>query len=937
MVSGNLAEAGEASEGIRNEYDALDIFLSELDRELQTAREEKNRSDMEQGTLEGRINVLKEQIRTEQMNAEHIEGRIQSVGAEIGLKKEQKAAFEQERSQIGAEVCLAAGDLKKAEEVLSKEDERIRLLEGQIEEDKAGIIGLLNEKASLNARLQHYETMSEQVNVRRSQVCQKLLKFKSDESEQEEQLILYEKEAAGIEEKLSRCLEGQEEAENQTRAYEGETGRLNKNVNNKQQEYHSASNRLESLKNIAERYEGYGGSIRKVMEAKDRIRGIHVVVADLLTVPKEYEVAVETALGGSIQNIVTDSEQTAKQLIEYLKKNRFGRATFLPLTSMGNKSSFHQENALSQPGVLGLANSLVETKPQYQGLLNQLLGRVVVADTIDHAIALAKKFQYSFRIVTLEGELLNPGGSMTGGAFKNTSNLLGRKREIEELEETCTKVLKEIDRLGQELSENEKFLAESREQVEQWKAQKQQLYLKQNTVSLNLRQTRDKKEEIRESYGDLERENGQLEQQIGEITKSRTGVLKAVEELEGRKGETEGRLEEQNSCLEESRAAREQYLKTLSNLQLNASGLKQKDDFQQENIKRIQEEISRLEEELGQLLQRTGGCGQAIEEKEQEIEGIVKKITISKERSSGLEVLIQEKTEEKEARAKAQKELFQKREELAGTVSLLDKELFRLQSQKEKLEERLENQVNYMWNEYQLTYTTAQELKNEALTSLTEVKSRIASLKEEIRKLGNVNVNAIEDYKEVSERYQFMKTQHDDLVTAEGTLLKIIGELDAGMRKQFEEKFREIRQEFDKVFKELFGGGRGTLELMEGEDILEAGVQIISQPPGKKLQNMMQLSGGEKALTAIALLFAIQNLKPSPFCLLDEIEAALDDSNVDRFAKYLHKLTKYTQFIVITHRRGTMVASDRLYGITMQEKGVSTLVCVNLIEEDLDQ
>jgi len=248
----------------------------------------------------------------------------------------------------------------------------------------------------------------------------------------------------------------------------------------------------------------------------------------------------------------------------------------------------------------------------------------------------------------------------------------------------------------------------------------------------------------------------------------------------------------------------------------------------------------------------------------------------------------------------------------------------------------MESHVNYMWNEYELTFSTAKDLKNQEWTSLPEIKRMIQSLKEEIRKLGNVNVNAIEDYKEVSERYEFMKTQHDDLVAAEGTLLKIIDELDTGMRKQFEEKFREIRQEFDKVFKELFGGGRGTLELVEDEDILEAGIQIISQPPGKKLQNMMQLSGGEKALTAIALLFAIQNLKPSPFCLLDEIEAALDDSNVDRFAKYLHKLTKYTQFIVITHRRGTMLSADRLYGITMQEKGVSTLVSVNLIEEDLE-
>ncbi len=292
---------------------------------------------------------------------------------------------------------------------------------------------------------------------------------------------------------------------------------------------------------------------------------------------------------------------------------------------------------------------------------------------------------------------------------------------------------------------------------------------------------------------------------------------------------------------------------------------------------------------------------------------------------------------QREAITGRQKGFFRTREELADRIARLDKELFRLQSQREKLEEKMEHHVNYMWDEYELTYTTAEPLKNPELTALPEIRKRIEELKNSIRSLGNVNVNAIEDYKEVSERYEFMKTQHDDLIQAEETLLGIIDELDTGMRRQFEEKFKAIRQEFDKVFKELFGGGHGTLELMADEDILEAGIQIISQPPGKKLQNMMQLSGGEKALTAIALLFAIQNLKPSPFCLLDEIEAALDDSNVDRFAGYLHKLTKNTQFIVITHRRGTMVASDRLYGITMQEKGVSTLVSVNLIEDQLDK
>ena len=280
---------------------------------------------------------------------------------------------------------------------------------------------------------------------------------------------------------------------------------------------------------------------------------------------------------------------------------------------------------------------------------------------------------------------------------------------------------------------------------------------------------------------------------------------------------------------------------------------------------------------------------------------------------------------------------FQQREEISQEIARLDKEIYQLNSQREKAEQALEYQRNYMWEEYELTLHAAMELRDDTMGDLPALKRQISSVKDEIRHMGNINVNAIEEYKEVSERYEFLKGQHDDLVEAEATLLGIIEDLDTGMRKQFAEGFANIQKEFDRAFQQLFGGGKGTLELVEGEDILESGIRIIAQPPGKKLQNMMQLSGGEKSLTAIALLFAIQNLKPSPFCLLDEIEAALDDSNVGRFARYLHKLTKNTQFIIITHRRGTMNAADRLYGITMQEKGVSTMVSVNLIESDLDK
>ena len=936
IVSKDLEEAKQTSEGIRGEYDTLDTYLSRLDESINSARNEKNQSSMEIGNLEGRINVLKEQINTEQMNAEHIAGRIRAIHSEIQSKNAQTASYEEERSRIREQVKAALENLKKAEETLTAEENWIHLLEQQIEEGKGSIIDILNERAALNAKQQRYETMLEQVNVRRSEVCQKLLKFKSDESEQDEQLKALLKEAEEIDAGISEHNDAQALSEEKAEGLEKEVRRLNKSLNERQQEYHTSYTKLESLKNIAERYEGYGGSIRRVMEVRDRVRGIHGVVADLIAVPKKYEIAIETALGGSIQNIVTDSEATAKQLIEYLKKNRYGRATFLPLTSIGNKNTFNQEKALTEPGVLGLANSLVETDGQYEGLMNYLLGRVVVVDTIDNAIALSRKFQYSLRIVTLEGELLSAGGSMTGGAFKNTSNLLGRKREIEELEEACTRTLTDVERLQKELAMNEGLLTESREELERIRSEKQQLYLKQNTVKININRIEDKKTEIRESYGDLERENSQLEVQIREIGASQQELAQSVEKLEIQNQETNGNLEALNQDLEKSRAAREEYSRNLSAVQLEASGLKQKDDFEQENIRRVKEEIRRLEEELSGLSGGTDGSNRAIEEKQKEIEALKQRIDEVRVHGEEKEQAINEMASKKEAKSREQKELFRKREELGERISLLDKELFRLQSQKEKLDERMEGHVNYMWSEYELTFSTAEALKNPEWTSLPEIRKMIAALKEDIRKLGNVNVNAIEDYKEVSERYEFMKTQHDDLVTAEGILLKIIDELDTGMRKQFEEKFREIRVEFDKVFKELFGGGRGALELVEDEDILEAGIQIISQPPGKKLQNMMQLSGGEKALTAIALLFAIQNLKPSPFCLLDEIEAALDDSNVDRFAKYLHKLTKYTQFIVITHRRGTMVAADRLYGITMQEKGVSTLVSVNLIEEDLE-
>ena len=728
-----------------------------------------------------------------------------------------------------------------------------------------------------------------------------------------------------------------QEAEDAMTEADKEVRRLNRRLNDTQQEYHMAHTRLESLRNLAERYDGYGNSIRRVMEVRDRIHGIHGVVADLIATRQSYETAIETALGGSIQNIVTDSETTAKQLIEYLKKNKYGRATFLPLTSIGNGQAFPKPEALKEKGVIGLASDLVETKEEYHGLVRYLLGRVVVASDIDAAIALAKKYRYSLRIVTLEGELLSPGGSMTGGAFKNSSNLLGRRREIEELEQACSLHLKQAEIMQTELSLAEAMVQEKKDETQTLKAAAQKLALEENTLRVTISRLEEKKDEIAESSLDLVREHGQLEIQVREISESRQNLSENTKKLESQSSEAEKRVGETSKLLENARIRRDGSSEILSGLQLSQASLSQKLDFIRENQQRIRMECKKLKEEFAALESGSGDSKEAVAKKEEEIRQIYAQIEASVHQTAAYESAISHKTIQKEDTARKQRELFSVREEISARITELDKDMFRLQSQEEKLSERLEAGVSYLWSEYEMTAAEAQTLKKDTFVSLPGLQRQIEELKARIRGLGSINVNAIEDYREVSERYNFMKNQHEDLVAAQAELEKIILELDTGMRRQFKEKFSEIRAEFDRVFKELFGGGRGTLELMEEEDILEAGIQIIAQPPGKKLQNMMQLSGGEKALTAISLLFAIQNLKPSPFCLPDEIEAALDDSNVDRFAGYLHKLTKNTQFIVITHRRGTMMSADRLYGITMQEKGVSALVSVKLIEDSLTE
>lgn len=932
----DMEETKAEYENTKLEYEKLEADIETLDVRIAEEKDRCSRNQVRKQQLEGQINVLKEQINTARLNEGHLQKRMQAILRDMETRQSRKVQEEEELKSLKNELKEA----EQAEEDFKLESDALSAslshLESEIEKGKNAIISLLNQRASTKGKLQRYDAMQEQLQIRKAEVNQRIIRLKSEESEQTDVLGEQQKRYEAITSEIERLQAECNQCEEKANEVQKELISQNKKVEAGQTAYHREASRLETLRNITERYDGYGNSIRRVMEQKRKEPGLLGVVADIIKVEKAYETAIETALGGSIQNIVTEDEETAKRMISFLKRNKYGRATFLPLTSIGNRNAFEQEKALREEGVIGLASSLVHADTKYEGLVKYLLGRTVVTDHIDHAIALNRKYQYSLRIVTLEGESLSPGGSMTGGAFKNSSNLLGRRREMEELQESVALLKKDLEEMKNAIDENRRIRGEYRSRIVELNEKLQQQYLLQNTAKIEISQLKNQKDETKKGFDRLKEEISDIEKQTAQLINEQQQIQQEMDDsiqAEKQFEEEIHRLQEQQ---EEERKEQEKQNAQSESIHLKLQEVFQRTSFIHQNLERLEDELTVLRVERSEVEEGIHAGVQDIEKKHRDIEEIRKAIEEAKASEASAEDEWKALSVRRERMNTSHKSFFTRREELAEKISLLDKENFRLNAKQEKLEEEKDSMVNYMWEEYELGVGSAADLRNEAYHDPAQIKKAIVNLKNEIRGLGNVNVNAIEDYRELSERHRFLDEQHADLVKSEDALLEIIEELDVGMRAQFKEKFALIQVEFDKAFKQLFGGGKGTLELVEDEDILEAGIRIISQPPGKKLQNMMQMSGGEKALTAIALLFAIQNLKPSPFCLLDEIEAALDESNVTRYAGYLKKLTKNTQFIIITHRRGTMAAADRLYGITMQEKGVSALVSVNLLEDELN-
>ncbi len=859
IVSASLEEVREENDRLKTDNDRLSTELTRLGTEIDSRREAISEKKVQAEAIKSRIQVLASESELQTANIGRLEERMESLSNDMEERKH--SAIDQLRSieELKTELSLiegsaegAAGSEELQELFKRAEGQRARLVDA-LSMDEEELDRLMSTGEAADETGESGEVPSGASDVDDDEGFQEPDWLKAIKSKRSS--------LTGVDEREERLNTWLRSSEDDYNAQTLRIKELNRSINDCQQEYHMAATKLESLRNLAERYEGYGQSIKSVMQKRSSFKGIRGVVADLIHTEAGYETAVETALGGSIQNIVTDTEDTARTIIEYLKRNKLGRATFLPLDAVKGRDDQDYERARKEPGIIGLASDIVSYDEQYASLVKFLLGRTLVADSMDSALSLARRHGHRLRIVTLQGELLMPGGSISGGAYRNSSNLLGRQREIDELKEKTRSILTRIDSFNAELVEAEKKADELSGEIDDLKAQMAEVSIEKNRLSLEI----------------------------------------------------------------------------LSEFRLKLSGISQRAGFVSENLERLIGEIGRCSIERAELLESRQDAFEEIERKRSESEILSLR---EKELQGSLEEdqrAIEELSQRREELSASQKDQFDRRDEISQELLRLEKELMRLEAAREKLQQRMDERMEYIWNEYELTLSGAEEFRDDELGPASELRPRIAGIKRSLKELGPVNVSAIEEYREVSERYEFLTGQHEDLVRSEASILSVIDELDQGMKRQFAERFAQIRIQFDRVFKELFGGGTGALELQtsDTEDELEAGIAIIAQPPGKKLQNMMQLSGGEKALTAIALLFAIQELKPSPFCLLDEIEAALDDSNIDRFAAYLSRLTDRTQFIVITHRRGTMESCDRLYGITMQEKGVTALVSVDLVSDSL--
>ncbi len=741
------------------------------------------------------------------------------------------------------------------------------------------------------------------------------------------------KERDGVKDELAKVIERSEELNNSLSGIEllaskrlEKLEKLKEEENSLKNEKHLKESRLTMLSDLEKNMEGYQGSVKAVMREVRRgtLKGIHAPVSQVISVSDKYSLAIETALGAGLQNIITDTENDAKKAIGFLKESHAGRATFLPITAI--KGRVLEEKGLDDCyGYINLASGLVEFEAQYKEIINSLLGRTVVAEDLDAAIAIAKKYNYKFKIVTLDGQVVNAGGSMTGGAKLQNAGILSRGNELERLKAECDSLAEKLTLLLEDVKSQQENCSAVTAELDGCKAEITALGEEKIRIEGLLALKNGNLENLINAREQALSEKEQLKGRIDGINSGVADAQAKLTELQSQLESAEGELSSLTGDRETLREKREKLTSDAAEITLDIATAQKEIEAKQEEIVRLEnrstshkDKLTQLNSEIEEIENRNAQIRQRIEILNTEAEGLRAQSALSKDKIVA-EIQRREQFEQESAKFRIiEREKTEEREKLGG-------EKARLTERRDTMQKEFDDISNKLYDEYELTRREAEEL-NIVIEDVPEAKKRLNELKGKIRGLGNVNVSAIEEYKEVSERYSFMHGQVSDVEKSKAELIKLINELTSKMGVQFKEQFDKINFSFGQTFSELFGGGKASLVLTDENDVLECDIDIKVQPPGKNVQNISLLSGGEKGLSAIALLFSILKINPCPFCIFDEVEAALDDVNVARYASYVRRMTDNTQFILITHRRGTMEEADMLYGVTMQEKGVSKLL-----------
>lgn len=908
--------------------------MNDLDKKLESDQENLLAVSEETEKMEGKRELFRERKKNAKENYQVTEQKknalkIRSQELQTKLMEEQN-----QFSLLNQEYTKIQQRLKEFEDQLSKVTKDLAV---DVEQLKTDYIDLLNRIASAKNDIRHLEQTiisSEQREIRLKEQQDELLRHQKNIAERKSTI---QRELSKVSQMLVHYVDSYKQGAEKIKLFQSNKEEHRISLQKLEQKIGTYTSKRDVLVEMQADYSGFMQGVKEILKAREKgLQGIHGAVAELITVPKDLETAMEVALGGAMQHVVVENEVAGRGAIQWLKQNHLGRATFLPLDVMrARKLTSNEESRLQETeGYIGIASDLIKSDEKYRKIVENLLGSVIVMKNLEYANQAARKSAYRYRFVTMEGDIVNPGGSMTGGAIqKKNSNLLGRTRQIDELE-------REISHCNQEKA----YLIESLKEIE---AQWTRISQNQDELRQLGEDARLKEQELKGRDEHLESESRNYSDRLNVVVHDLAQVTEEYQSAQNQHESLKGALakwvdEEQNLKMKiegmdahrlELQANKEEYQSQITELRIRSAELKKQQEAVIGLIERTKQDLSITEEEhqsaasySDTLREMLEGNGNFEEELEQEISNLRAKKekmglqigSLKKERLSCLKQIEALEVESKDRRKQ---------------IKLAEEKLHKEELKTNRCEVELDNLLQKLQEEYELSYDAAKETYSKS-SDPTETKNNVATLKSNIQALGTVNIGSIEEYERQEERLQFLTSQSKDLTEAKQMLYHVISEIDAEMSKRFMETFEQIRVHFQQVFMHLFAGGRADLQLTDPESMLSTGIEIVAQPPGKKLQNLALLSGGEKALTAIALLFAILRIKPVPFCVLDEVEAALDDANVYRFADYLQEFSEQTQFICVTHRKGTMEGADVLYGVTMEESGVSKLVSVKLEDKE---